>query len=86
MVKSLRFREFLISEVSIQNIKDYVGIVYRSLKQDSFEFEKYSSNFEKILSDTTSYNSLFTILLGDFSARSSVWWTRDKTTIEETQP
>ena len=26
------------------------------------------------------------ILLGDFNARSSVWWTRDKTTIEGTQP
>ena len=36
-------------------------------------------------SDTTSCNSLFTIILGDFKARSSVWCTRDKTTIEGTQ-
>ena len=25
---------------------------------------------------------LFTIILGDFNARSSAWWTNDKTTIE----
>ena len=43
------------------------------------------SNFEKVLSDTTLCNSLFTIILVDFNARSSVWWIRDKTTIEGTQ-
>ena len=43
------------------------------------------SNFKKFLSDTSSCSSLFTIILGDFNARSSVWWTRDKTTIEGTQ-
>ena len=40
----------------------------------------FLSNFEKALNDTTSCNSLFTIILGDFNARSSVWWARDKTT------
>ena len=43
------------------------------------------SNFEKVLRDTTLRNSLFTINLGDFNVRSSVWWTRNKTTIEGTQ-
>ena len=59
--------------------------LYRSLSKDSFEFENFLSHFEKVLSDITSYNSLFTIILGDFNARSSVWWTRDKTIIEGTQ-
>ena len=35
---------------------------------------------------TTSSNSLFTIILGNFNVRSSVWWTKDKTTTEGTQP
>ena len=41
-----------------------------------------------MLSDTSLCNSLFTIILGDFNIRSSRsdWWTRDKTTLEETQP
>ena len=43
------------------------------------------SNFEKVSSDTTLCNSLFTAILDDFNARSSVWWTRDKPTIEGTQ-
>ena len=39
---------------------------------------------EKVLSDTTSCNSLFTIIIGVFDVRFSVWWTRDKITIEVT--
>ena len=61
------------------------SIVHRTPSQNIFEFEHFLSNFEKVLSDTTFCNSLFTIILGDFNARSSVWWTRDKTTIEGTQ-
>ena len=72
IVKSLSFNECIICEVSIQNSKGYVGVVSRSLSQDSFEFEKFLSNFEKILSHTTLCNSLITIILGDFNARSSV--------------
>ena len=37
------------------------------------------------LNYTTSNNSLFTIILGDFNARSSVWWTKDITTTKDTQ-
>ena len=43
------------------------------------------SNFETILRDTTTNNTLFTIILGDFNGRSSVWWTNDKTTTEGTK-
>ena len=50
-----------------------------------FEFENFLSNFEKVLIDNTLCNSLFTIILGDFNARTSVWWTRDKASVEGTQ-
>ena len=72
-------------EVSIQNSKGYVGVAYRSSSQNIFEFEIFLSKFEKVLSDTTFCNSLFTILLGDFNARSSIWWSRAKAAIEGTQ-
>ena len=85
IVKSLSFNECTICKVSIQNSKGYVGVVYRSPSQNIFEFEFFLSKFEKVLSDTTLCNSLFTIILGDFHVKSSVWWTRDKTTIEGTQ-
>ena len=49
------------------------------------EFENFLSNFEKVSSDNTLCNSLFTLILGDFNARTSVWWTRDKASVEGTQ-
>ena len=60
-----------------------LALFYRSLSQDNFEFENFLSNFEKVLGDSTSRNSLFTILLCNFNARSppAVWWTREKITI-----
>ena len=85
IVKSLSFSKCIICAVSVQNSKAYVGVVYRSPSQDSFEFENFLPNFEKALSDTTSCDSLFPIILGDFNARSSIWSTRDKTTTEGTQ-
>ena len=69
IVKSLSFNEWIISEVSIKNSKGYVGVVYRSRSQTIFEFENILSKFEKVLSDTTFCNSLFTIILGNFNAR-----------------
>ena len=79
IVKSLSFNKCIICEVSIQNSKGYVSVVYRSLSQNIFKFENFLSKFENVLSDTTFCNSLFTIIL------SSVWRSRAKTTIEGTQ-
>ena len=81
---TLRLSECIIFEVSIQNSKGYVGVVYRSPSQHSFEFEFFCQILRKILSDNTSCNFLFTIIFSDFNARSSVWWTRGKTTTKRT--
>ena len=34
------------------------------------------------MNTTASSSSLFTVILGDFNARSSFWWKNDKTTLE----
>ena len=60
--------------------KETLG-VYRSPSQNAIN----SLNFLSNLSDTITNNSLFTIILGDFNTRSSVWWTNDKTTSEGTK-
>ena len=78
IVKSLRFSEWNFCEFSIQNRKDYVGLVYRSPNQDSFEFENFLLNFEKVLSCTVSCNFSFIIILDGFNDRSSVWCSGDK--------
>ena len=74
--------ECIICEVSIQNCKGYIGVIYRSPSQSTAEFEEFLSNFEDILNTTASSSSLFTIILGDFNARSSSWWKNDKATVE----
>ena len=48
IVKSLKFSECIICEVSIQNSKGYVGVVYRSPSQDSFEFETFCQILRKL--------------------------------------
>ena len=53
IVKSLSFSECIICEVSIQNSKGYVGVVYRFPSQDNFEFGNFLSNFENVLNNTT---------------------------------
>ena len=64
--------------------RGYIGVVYRSPSQDSTEFENFLSDFDELLSKTASTNSLFTIILGDFNARSLSWWNKDKTKMEGT--
>ena len=68
-----------------QNNKGYIGVVYRSPSLDANEFQNFLLNCETILSDTTTNNALFTIILGEFNARSSAWWTNDKTATEGTK-
>ena len=57
--------ECIICEVSIQNNKGDIGVVDRSPSQGAIEFQNFLSNFEAILSNTTTNNALFTIILGD---------------------
>ena len=64
--------EHIISEISIQYNKGYIGVVYRSPSQDAIEFQNFLSSFGTDLSDSTINNALFTIILGGFNATSSV--------------
>ena len=68
----------------MQNCKRYIGVVYRFPSQDSTKFQNFLSDFDELLSKTTSNNSLFTIILNDFNAKSPSWWKEDKTTAEGT--
>ena len=76
--------ECLVCEVTIQNKKGYVAVMYRSPSQSSIEFESFLSGFEDILSSVLFSKSQFTVILGDFNARSSTWWSNDITNINGT--
>ena len=81
-VKLLNLSQFIICEVSLRYCKGYIGAVYRSPSQNNVESENFLSDFDELLSKTASSSSLFTLILGDFNARSLSWWKKDKTTAE----
>ena len=76
--------EYLVCEVTIQNKKGYVAVMYRSPSQSSIEFESFLSGFEDMLSSVHFSKSQFTVILVDFNARSSTWWSNDITNINGT--
>ena len=80
----IKLSQCVICEVSLQNFKWYIGVVYRFPSQGSTKFQNFLSDFDELVSKTTSNNSLFTIILNDFNARSPSWWKEDKTTPEDT--
>ena len=77
--------EYLVCEVTIQNKKGYVAVVYRSPSQSTSEFESFLSGLEDLLSNALCSKSQFTVVLGDFNARSPAWWSEDITTLHGTQ-
>ena len=50
--------------------------------KNSLEFDNFILNFEEMLSDINSSNPHFSIILGDFNARSHNWWQGDTQTSE----
>ena len=61
--------ECIVCELTIQNKKGYVAVMYRSPSQSSIEFESFLSGFEDMLSSVLFSKSKFTLILGDFNAR-----------------
>ena len=58
--------------------------MYRCPSQSSIEFESFLSGFEDMLSSVRFSKSQFTVILDDFNARSSTWWSNDITNINGT--
>ena len=56
--------------------------LYRSPSQSLDEFENFLNNLNLTLESITQKNPFLTIVIGDFNARLSKWWTDDKTTQE----
>ena len=82
LVETNYLSECLLCEVSINNKKVYVAVLYRSPSQNSLEFDNFILKFEMMLSDINSSNPHFSIILSDFNARSNNWWQGDTQTSE----
>ena len=78
------FDQCLLCEVTCQNEKGYIAVIYRSPSQSCSEFEDFLFNLEKLINQIKQLKPSFTIILGDFNARSSDWWPDDITSPEGT--
>ena len=74
----------VICEVTLQRQKGYVIVIYRSPSQTAVEFDEFLSNLEKLLNFVKQLQPSFTMILGDFNARSKSWWPDDITSPEGT--
>ena len=59
-------------------------IIYRSQSQLTVEFDEFLSNFENLLNFVKELKPSFTIIMGNFNARSTTWWPDDITSPEGT--
>ena len=84
-VKQSNLSQCVNCEVSLRHCKVFSGVVYGSPSQSNAKFGNFLSDLDELLGKTASANSLFTIILGDFNARSLSWQKKDKTTAEGTQ-
>ena len=74
----------LVCEVTIQNKKGYVAVMYRCPSQSSIKFESFLSGFEDTLSSILFSKSQFIGISGDINVRSSTWWSNDITNLNGT--
>ena len=65
--------ECLLCEVTVNNKKGYIAVLYRSPSQTNTVFNDFISSFEKLLQELSALNPDFSIVLGDFNARSKSW-------------
>ena len=75
-------QEALLLELNDQNKKIIISSLYRSPSQNSEEFGSFLTNFEHLLSDINSRKPSVSVILGDFNARSTSWWSSDIDSLE----
>ena len=70
LVDTRYIEQCILCKKNIQNTKGYVVVIYRSPSLSSNEFEEFLVNFDKLLNQVNMLKSSFTVILGDFNARS----------------
>ena len=76
------FAQCIVCEITFQHQKGYVVVACRSPSQSIAEFDEFLSNFDKLLNHIKQFRPSFTIILGNFNARSKLWWPEDVTSHE----
>ena len=74
--------ECVVIELNINKKKGYIISLYRSPSQSTDEFEEFLIRFDQTLHNICSLNPSFTMILGDFNAKSTSWCDHDITSAE----
>ena len=75
-------KETLLLEMTCNNKKMIVPVIYCSPSQNNCEFDSFLRSVERLLSDIKKSKSFLSVITGDFNARSSYWWSEDINTPE----
>ena len=85
IVSNHHLSECLNLEINLKSKKGYLLSLYRSPNQNPDEFELSLTNLENLLADITYRNPHFMLLLGDFNAKSKMWFINDQSSREVSQ-
>ena len=76
------FNEALLLEMSYNNKKVMVSVIYRSPSQTNDEFDTFLSNFQMLLNDINNRKPSLSVVTGEFNSICSSWWSNDINTTE----
>ena len=75
-------KEALLLEMSYNNKKVMVSVIYRSPSQTNDDFDTFLSNFHMLLNEINNRKPSLSVITGDFNSRCSSWWSNDINTTE----
>ena len=84
IISTSYFNQCLLCEMTCENQKSYIGVIYRSPSQSCNEIEDFLLNLEKLINQIKQLKPSITIIFGDFNARHSDSWAHDITSTEDT--
>ena len=75
-------KKALLLEMNYNNKRVIVSVIYRSPSQNNSEFDSFLRSVERLLSDIKKIKPFLSVIMGDFNARTSCWWSEDINTSE----
>ena len=69
----------IVAEISVARKKIFFLVSYRKPSQTSSDFDQYINNLNEVLDKISNENPHCIIMTGDFNAKNSEWYSKDKT-------
>ena len=72
-----KLNEYIVTKITINNERCFLTCLYRSPNQNQEQFEFFCENLIDVLSSINNQQPTHSILVGDFNAKLSKWWSSD---------